>query len=85
MFYQGYNISTTEYVENFKALVGVVKTYGGAYGHKPGLLRAQLIKQGVSASDLDTPNLTKLKKQRKYVTNNISCACSFGEQTKTGT
>ncbi len=43
-------------------LVGVVETYGGAYGCEPRLLRAQLIKQGVSASDLDAPDLIKLKK-----------------------
>jgi hypothetical protein len=54
-------MSMMEYVKNFKALISVVETYGGAYGRKPGLLRAQLIKQGVSASDLDAPDLTKLK------------------------
>jgi hypothetical protein len=42
-----------DYVEYFMALVGVVETYGGAYGNKPGLLREQLIKQGVSAADVD--------------------------------
>jgi hypothetical protein len=36
-----------EYVEHFKALVGVVKTYGGAYGNEPGLMKAQLLEQGV--------------------------------------
>jgi hypothetical protein len=45
-------------------LVSIVETYDGAYGREPGLLKAQLIKQGqgVSASDLDAPDLTKLKK-----------------------
>jgi hypothetical protein len=62
MFYQGYDMSTTEYAKNFKALIGVVETNGGGYGCKPGLFRAQLIKQGVSASDLDAPDLTKSKK-----------------------
>jgi hypothetical protein len=51
-----------EYIENFKALVVVVETYNGAYRFKPGLLRVKLIKQGVSASDLDAPDLTKSKK-----------------------
>jgi hypothetical protein len=60
--YQGYNMSSMEYIKNFKALVGIVETYGRTYGCKPGLLRAQLIKQGVSASDLDAPDLTKSKK-----------------------
>jgi hypothetical protein len=56
---------TMEYIKNFKALVGVLETYGGAYGCKPGLLRTQLFKQGVSASDLDTPDLTESKKAEK--------------------
>ncbi len=55
----------TEYLENFKVQVGVVETYGRAYGCKPGLLRARLIKQGVSTSDLDAPDLTNLKKAEK--------------------
>jgi hypothetical protein len=37
-YYQGYDVFPIEYVEHFKALVGVVKTYGGAYGKKPGLI-----------------------------------------------
>jgi hypothetical protein len=56
---------TMEYIKNFKVLVGVLETYGGAYGRKPWLLRAQLFKQGVSASDLDTPDLTESKKAEK--------------------
>ncbi len=62
VFYQGYDLSTTEYVETFKALDGIVKTYDRAYGCEPGLLRAQLIKQGVAISDLDAPDPTKMKK-----------------------
>ncbi len=42
-YYQGYNMSTMEYIEHFKALVGVVETYRGAYGKEPGLITAQLI------------------------------------------
>ena len=30
---------TTEYVEHFMALVGVVETYDGAYKNEPGLIR----------------------------------------------
>jgi hypothetical protein len=50
------------------ALVGVVETYGGAYGNEPGLLREQLIKQGVSAADVDKtvanggPDAAEIKK-----------------------
>jgi hypothetical protein len=34
MYYQTHDVTNTdtEYVEHFKALVGVVETYGGAYG-----------------------------------------------------
>ncbi len=31
-YYQAHNVTNTEYVEHFKALVGVVETYGGAHG-----------------------------------------------------
>ena len=36
--------------------MGVVETYGGAYGNEPGLVRAQLLKQGVAEADLDAPD-----------------------------
>jgi hypothetical protein len=55
-YFQGYETTTTEYVEFFKALVGVVETYGGAYGNDPGLVRAQLLEQGVAEEDLDAPD-----------------------------
>ena len=68
VFIQGHDVTVTDYVEYFMALVGVVETYGGAYGNEPGLLREQLIKQGVSAADVDKtianggPDETKIKK-----------------------
>lgn len=55
-YFQGYETTITEYVEFFRALVGVVETYGGAYGNKPGLGRAQLLEQGVAEADLDAPD-----------------------------
>ncbi len=61
-YYQGYKVTITEYVEHFKALVGIVETYGGAYGNELGLIKAQLLEQGVSVTDIDTPNVDKLKK-----------------------
>jgi hypothetical protein len=61
-YYQGYKVTNTEYVEHFKVLVGIVKTYGGAYGNEPGLIKAQLLEQGVVAADIDTSNADKLKK-----------------------
>jgi hypothetical protein len=68
VFIQGYDVTVTDYVEYFMALVGMVETYGGTYGNKPRLLREQLIKQGVSAVDVDKtvanggPNAAKIKK-----------------------
>jgi hypothetical protein len=60
-YFQGYKFTITEYVEHFKALVGVVKIYGGTYGNKPGLIKAQLLEQGVLAADVNMPNADKLK------------------------
>jgi hypothetical protein len=60
-YYQGYKVTIMEYVEHFKALVGVVETYGGAYGNKPGIIKAQLLEQGVLVADVDMPNADKLK------------------------
>ncbi len=42
--------------------MGVVETYGGTYGNKPGLIKAQLLEQGVLAADVNTPDAGKLKK-----------------------
>ncbi len=61
-YYQGYEVTITEYVEHFKALVGVVETYVGVYGNEPGLVKAQMLEQGMLAVDVDTPNADKLKK-----------------------
>jgi hypothetical protein len=36
-------MSNSDYFEFFKALVGVVETYGGTFGNKPGLIRTELI------------------------------------------
>jgi hypothetical protein len=49
-------------VEHFKALAGIVETYSGTYGNEPGLIKAQLIAQGVAAVDLDNPNPIEKKK-----------------------
>ncbi len=45
-------MTNKEYVEHFKALVGVVKTYGGAYGRKPGLVATELVAQGMKPEDV---------------------------------
>ncbi len=54
MYYQVHNVTNTAYVEDFKALTGFVKMYGGAYGRKPGLLATQFVTQGVRPQDFDT-------------------------------
>ncbi len=61
-YYQGYKVTIMEYVEHFKALVGVVETYGGAYGNEPGLIKAQLLEQGVLVADVNTPDADEQKK-----------------------
>jgi hypothetical protein len=55
-------MTNTEYVEHFKVLVGVVKMYGGAYGHELGLVAMQLIAQGVSPQDVDTADQEEIVK-----------------------
>ena len=47
-------MTNTEYVEHFKALVGVVEMYGGAYGREPGLVVAELVAQGMKPEDVET-------------------------------
>ena len=42
-YYQAHDVTNTEYVEHFKALVGVVETYGGAYGREPGFVATELV------------------------------------------
>ena len=53
-YYQANDMTNTEYVEHFKALVGVVKTYGGTYGREPGLVATELVAQGVRPEDIDS-------------------------------
>jgi hypothetical protein len=53
-YYQVHDVTNTEYVEHFKALIGIVETYGGTYGHEPGLVAAQLVAQEVSYKDINT-------------------------------
>jgi hypothetical protein len=61
VFYQSNEMKTMDYFKIFQELVLVVETYGGAYGHETGLIRAQLKKQGVTEADLDTPDPQQLK------------------------
>jgi hypothetical protein len=61
-FYQKYDMTNTDYIEYFKALVGVVETYGGVYGQELGLIRAQLLAQGVAEVNLNSPDPAELKK-----------------------
>jgi hypothetical protein len=65
MYYQGHDVTNTECVEHFKDLVGVVETYGGAYGRKPGLVWTELEAQGVrpKTSSLLTTRKSAMLKQ----------------------
>jgi hypothetical protein len=64
-YYQGHDVTNTEYVEHFKALVGVVETYGGAYGCKPGLMATELVAQGMKPQDVNTPDPADVKKAKE--------------------
>jgi len=55
-YYQAHDVTNTEYVENFKALIGVVEMYGGAYGREPGLVATELVAQGMRPADVDSAN-----------------------------
>ena len=54
-------MSNLDYFEFFKALVGIVETYGGAFGNEPGLIRTKFISPGVPEKDLNSPDPAVLK------------------------
>ncbi len=58
-------MTNTEYVEHFKALVGVVETYGGAYGRKPGLVATELVAQGMKPEDVATADHAAIIKAKE--------------------
>ena len=55
MYYKAHDMTNTEYVEHFKALVGVVETYGGAYGHEPGITNPDMEGITLAARGLEEP------------------------------
>jgi len=59
-YYQHAETTTTEYVEYFTALVGVVETFGGSYGREPGLVMAE-IKIQTGVVDRDNPTVDELE------------------------
>jgi hypothetical protein len=63
-------MTNTEYAEHFMALVGVVETYGGAYGRKPGLVATELVAQGVKPQDVNTAGPADVKKAEV-----VCCEC----------
>jgi hypothetical protein len=65
-YYQAHDVTNTEYVEHFKALIDIVKKYGGAYGRETGLVAAQLAAQGVSYKDINTADQRRLSKPKQY-------------------
>ncbi len=58
-------MTNTEYVEHFKALVGVVETYGGVYGREPGLVALEHVAQGMKPQDFDTADRADVKKAKE--------------------
>ena len=85
MYHQGHDVTNTEYVEHFKALVGVVETYRGAYGCKPGLVAAEFVAQGMKLQDVETGIAQMSRKPRRYAASATSCACCSAEPTIAGT
>jgi hypothetical protein len=63
-YYQRHDTSNTDYIQFFQALVGVVETYGGAYGNEPGLINAHLIGQGVAPDQVDNATANQLAKAK---------------------
>ena len=63
-YYQHHDTSNTDYIQFFQALVGVVETYGGAYGNEPGLINAHLIGQGVAPDQVDNATANQLAKAK---------------------
>jgi len=57
-------VSNTDYIQFFQALVGVVETYGGAYGNEPGLINVHLIEQGVAADQLANATPAQLERAK---------------------
>jgi hypothetical protein len=85
-YYQAHDATNTEYVEHFKALVGVVETYGGAFGCEPGLVATELVAQGMKPKDVDTADCTEIsREQKKYAASATSCACCSAGPTTAGT
>ena len=58
-------MTNTEYVEHFKALVGVVETYGGAYGREPGLVATELVAQGMKPENVTTVDRAAIIKAKE--------------------
>ncbi len=52
-------------MEHFKALVGVVETYGGAYSCKPGLVATELDAQGMKPEDIATADCAAIIKAKE--------------------
>ncbi len=65
MFYQHAEMTTTEYVKLFTALVGAVKTFGGSYGREPGLLEDEI---KIQAGIADRANPTAEELEVAYAT-----------------
>jgi hypothetical protein len=53
--------------------------YGSAYGHKPGLVTAQLNEQGLKPKDINRASFDKIKKAKEvYHESYLSCMILSG-------
>ncbi len=64
-YYQAHDVTNTEYVEPFKALVGVVEMYGSAYGRELRLVATELVAQGMNSEDVTTTDRTAIIKAKE--------------------
>ena len=76
---QAHDVTNTEYVEHFKALGGMVETYGGAYGRKPGLVATELVAQGMKPEDVTTAGSVAIIKAEEVCREcHLSCMLLLG-------
>jgi hypothetical protein len=70
MLYQTKEVSNAKYLETFQTLIFEIEQYGGAIGHDPGVIKAEIIEMDLtpeSATDEQIETATKTAKE-KYLT-----------------
>ena len=73
-----HDTTNTNYIQFFKALMGLVVMYSGLYGKEPGLIKANLIERGINENNV-TPAEIEAACRKEM------CACSSGGRTASDT